>query len=961
MKILRMEESTLKKENDLSLNHLNDLPQDEEVYASSHFDLEATERAFKALEEKLRQYSEHHNLPTQVPTAIPFPKVVEQEEQAGHFEVQTPNQVKEEKNKPSMLQHLTKGDSVKLRQQKEIEDEMALRHLMATSMSSPEKPFWEEPESPLPKIYPSEPLKAEQKENENRLTMPLNLDTVEASAKAVKYHSVADTIKSLETEANLPQSEVEAPKSLEARQSIPVEQAQSLSHVKPFRVSKVASNQEASNSQDSKKKKHKNKNSLERDLLSLMLEKNAQKRLEQEKQTSEQVQDFESVSVQEADVLVNTNAEEILTPIEMSEAQKEQVKHLFDGKERKENENILEEISRAKKRKLFGFILSSVVVLGIISVGVYAYWTYYQGEQSLNTLTKEVQDFQSEVLGAETYAKALPILEALSVQKQRVFFQKEKFNELQTKLEAELVERQNTVLQQLEQNAKEISQLILKADEVMPSQLNEVNEKNKLYFEEYQKLGTYAQNTSQAVEQWLFSMQKNTYQAFSWLSAAQKDYLKLYQETNEKTKAFAEPLLKDLDTFKEQNLESVFLSLAKARQKSAVDQVQSLTTRIKEKMALFSEATQKYLGALEQENAHFEQEVLLKKAIEAEQLGKVERANRIFAQLEKGELSETFTKQERFIKLKESLAASHVSLKATTESPVLNFQVKPLMADLTAAKYSANYRQFTNHHLTSNAFIGFLKALYDADYVLVNGEDAFDPLGVYWGYQLPEGKKPLILDLQDITLLNRASDGAYFADQMRVSENGKLTATTRQGKENDNNLVLQLEKFIQEHPDFSFDGARANIQAQEKDQVFGLSLKEEEGQNLLKHLYKQGYRLSILASQYGTSKNQILEKLTEESLSLDEDFEKIRTVALFEPSVYAQLTEEDKNQLAGLHIKSLQIRENKVAYKPSEYYVFEQVMDMRPYMLYKKEYDAYFDSWALYQLLIQDGHYVSAK
>lgn len=963
-----MEEYTLKEENDLFLNPFSDFPEDDSSYdSSSSFDLEATEKAFKALEDQLRQYSEQHNIKTNFSPSIPLPKL--NQEQVEEAVVQAPVsesvRVVEPPKKPvqpSLLQHLGNNTS----KDKDLEDEMALRQLMiAPKTIEPVQTMEEEEPLPkvLPKVLPQTPRVAPSVEvKEQNLTMPLNLDNVEASAKKTHYASVADTIKVVETEASISQLDLEDAPVLEARSSIRPEQAQSLSHVKPFRVTKIENPQ----GQSEGKKKTKSEKPLERDLLALMLEKNLKKKQEeniqeekpQEDVTVSQFTEFakdlpQTPQVEEQYVPVEETLTEELIPVEMSEDQKEQVKNLFDEQKRKEKEQLLDGVKRAKKAKLFALIFSVFFAVLIVSGGIYAYWTYHQGEQALKTLTVEVQSLQEEVLGADTYEKVLPILQKLEEQRFS-FFQKEQIEALRVKVEAKLLERQNIVMQQLEQNAKEQSQKILEG----VKDLTELNQRIFQNFEEYQQLEKYTETESGALEQWLQTMQKNTYQAYTLLEGPQINRLSRYTGKNTD---LVQALAKDLEVFRSENLEKLFNDLVEAKKKADVEQVSALTATLQEKSAQFSEYTQKYLMNLHEENAHFELELLLEKAVEAQNSGKIERANRIFALLEKEDLPESFMQKESFVKLKETLSALNVSLKANTETPALNFQIKALMANVQASKASANYRAFTNHNLTSNTFQAFLKALYDADYVLANPQDAFDPLGKYWAYQLPEGKKPLVLEFQDVAVLNRVSDGAYFADQLSVNENGKLIAKTGTGEENENNLVLQLEKFIRDYPDFSFDGARANLQLQQKDSLFGQSLKEEAGQTLLQNLYNKGYRLTLLASDYGNNREQMLDGLLEAGIYYNSVVPQALSTVLMEASVYNQWTEENKELLATQSLNNYEIRDNRVLYQATQDYAFSHVMDLRPYMLYKKEYNAYFDNWTIYQTLVTDGHYVSAN
>lgn len=79
---------------------------------------------------------------------------------------------------------------------------------------------------------------------------------------------------------------------------------------------------------------------------------------------------------------------------------------------------------------------------------------------------------------------------------------------------------------------------------------------------------------------------------------------------------------------------------------------------------------------------------------------------------------------------------------------------------------------------------------------------------------LPEGKKPFVMSQDDVCYYPYM-DGDGFAKRIVIGENGKPACemvmddgTTSTGSYD---LIPLLEDFIQEHPDFSYKGARAII------------------------------------------------------------------------------------------------------------------------------------------------------
>lgn len=123
---------------------------------------------------------------------------------------------------------------------------------------------------------------------------------------------------------------------------------------------------------------------------------------------------------------------------------------------------------------------------------------------------------------------------------------------------------------------------------------------------------------------------------------------------------------------------------------------------------------------------------------------------------------------------------------------------------------------------TREEFLDILQSMYDRGYVLVsihdmayevtdeNGNASF----VQGDIMLPEGKKPFVMSQDDVCYYEYM-EGDGFASRLVIGEDGKPTCemdledgTTVTGSFD---LIPLLEDFIQEHPDFSYKGARAII------------------------------------------------------------------------------------------------------------------------------------------------------
>ena len=123
---------------------------------------------------------------------------------------------------------------------------------------------------------------------------------------------------------------------------------------------------------------------------------------------------------------------------------------------------------------------------------------------------------------------------------------------------------------------------------------------------------------------------------------------------------------------------------------------------------------------------------------------------------------------------------------------------------------------------TANEFMLILESMYEKGFVLVRLQDmAYETTDENGrtvmkagDIMLPEGKQPFVMSQDDVCYYPYMTDDG-FASRMIIGEDGKPTCemlmddgTVAVGAYD---LVPILEEFIQEHPDFSYRGARAVI------------------------------------------------------------------------------------------------------------------------------------------------------
>ena len=160
----------------------------------------------------------------------------------------------------------------------------------------------------------------------------------------------------------------------------------------------------------------------------------------------------------------------------------------------------------------------------------------------------------------------------------------------------------------------------------------------------------------------------------------------------------------------------------------------------------------------------------------------------------------------------------------------------------------AGYNQYMT---TCDEFWAMLEEMYVRGYVLVSPYDVAyevtDVSGTYFKYgeiRLPDGKKPFLMSQDDVNyygymiggqsgineipvFANENGDG--FASRIVIGEDGYPTCEYMDKDGNvttgDYDLVPILEKFIQQHPDFSYHGARAILGMTGYEGVFGYRTK----------------------------------------------------------------------------------------------------------------------------------------
>lgn len=177
----------------------------------------------------------------------------------------------------------------------------------------------------------------------------------------------------------------------------------------------------------------------------------------------------------------------------------------------------------------------------------------------------------------------------------------------------------------------------------------------------------------------------------------------------------------------------------------------------------------------------------------------------------------------------------------TYEGAVPHFSFTNLVVDTERAFDGDEYEKvYRENMITLTEFQNILQTMYENGYVLVDfhnlAEETADGSGgvrlTQKSLQLPEGKKPMILSLDNLSY-SSVRNGDGVATRLTVDDEGKVAAVYTDGEGHEligaYDVIPVLEAFIEEHPDFSYQGARGIASVSGKNGVFGYPVEAGEG------------------------------------------------------------------------------------------------------------------------------------
>lgn len=182
------------------------------------------------------------------------------------------------------------------------------------------------------------------------------------------------------------------------------------------------------------------------------------------------------------------------------------------------------------------------------------------------------------------------------------------------------------------------------------------------------------------------------------------------------------------------------------------------------------------------------------------------------------------------------VTAKKASLKTWTDKvPHLCFPTLIENQDM-AFDQDARSASYNGTMVTTSEFKAILQALYENGYMLVDLHNVaaldVDSRGIATmemeALQLPDGKKPIILS-QDNVNYAEVTNGDGIATRLALDGDRKVKAVyTDDGGHDlvgDYDFIPILDTFIEEHPDFAYQGARGIVSVSGAEGVFGYTVR----------------------------------------------------------------------------------------------------------------------------------------
>ena len=192
---------------------------------------------------------------------------------------------------------------------------------------------------------------------------------------------------------------------------------------------------------------------------------------------------------------------------------------------------------------------------------------------------------------------------------------------------------------------------------------------------------------------------------------------------------------------------------------------------------------------------------------------------------------------------------------------------------------------YENNKVTVKEFNSILESLYENGYILISQQNiakfTTDDRGVDMmetqELKLPEGKKPIIISQDNLNYAD-VTRGDGIADRLVLNSEGHVKAqyTDANGKDlaGDYDLIPVLDAFVEDHPDFSYGGAKGIISVSGSQGVFGYdisssaitdnSANQQKVKQIAAALRADGWEIASAGYSHGYMNNMSMQQLTED-------------------------------------------------------------------------------------------------
>lgn len=329
------------------------------------------------------------------------------------------------------------------------------------------------------------------------------------------------------------------------------------------------------------------------------------------------------------------------------------------------------------------------------------------------------------------------------------------------------------------------------------------------------------------------------------------------------------------------------------------------------------------------------------------------------------------------------------------DGPVYGLRFHSLVRFPQLAMASAQRKYYMQNTLPQESFQAILESLYQKNYVLVDPSRLVDAQGRVLPLLLPPQKKPLYLLFDDLDYsFERSTQGGFAKLNFK---DGQLLTTARQKEEVveeiDGDLTGYLTRFVEAHPDFSFDGAMAVLSIEGRKPLFGhiwntrqlravnadlatakqpllqmsddeLAAEKEQVRAVVESFVESGYTFASRGYQVEQFKDLSSEELTQDLQLWEESLGEVLPKTLIYDFDSGGLPGLEDVKLKQLYQQGYQVYLQAAAFESSvqtNQLLLLNHQQVDPLILYRKKLDALLDSNAAYRGVIRAKMYEETK